>query len=123
MSIKGMNLSWIVVSDIKKAKKFFTEKVGLKVTQDDEQLGWIELGGEEDGAILGLAQDNDESPISAGQNAIVTITVGDIVAVKALFEKRGVKMIGDILTIPGHVKMQLFEDLDGNKFQLAEILS
>lgn len=121
--VNKMGLSWIVVSDFKKAKKFFTEKVGLKVYSSAEENNWIELGGEEsDGALLGICQmDDKEWP--PGQNAVVTLTVDNIEKATADIASKGVKLVGGMIEVPGHVKMQLFVDDDGNKFQLVQDLS
>lgn len=121
-NIKKIELSWIVVSDINKAKKFFVDHIGLKIDTEDKEMGWLELSGHEGGAILGIAQANDFSPVSPGQNSITTFTVENIEKAVADLTKKGVELIGDILEIPGHVKMQLFADFDGNKFQLVENL-
>lgn len=120
MVVKSMELAWVVVSDFAKAKKFFTESVGLKVSSSNDEFGWAELCGKDGGALLGIATAGKHSPVGPGQNAIVTLTVDDIVKAKAQLVKKGVKMLGDIIEVPGIVKMQLFEDLDGNKFQLVE---
>lgn len=122
MAIKNFGLAWIVVSDLKKAKKFFTDLVGMKVTSSSDEHGWIELSGNEGGATLGLSQENGMEPIKAGQNAVVTLTVQDLAKTRAEFAKKGVNLIGEIMEIPGHVKLQLFIDNDGNKFQLVEII-
>lgn len=123
--IKSSEMSWIVVSDINKAREFFTKTLGLKEQQVSLEFGWVELGGEEDkGAQIGLAQANEEmSEFKAGSNAIITFSVDDIVSAKADLEKKGVKMHGDIVEVPGHVKMQTFSDPDGNVFQLVEVLT
>ena len=43
MVAKRSDLAWITVSDIKKAKQFFTEVVGLEVHTDTPEYGWLEL--------------------------------------------------------------------------------
>jgi predicted enzyme related to lactoylglutathione lyase len=37
-------------------------------------------------------------------------------------EKKGAKKVGDVMEVPGHVKMLLFKDADGNHFQMVEML-
>lgn len=122
--IKSSDLSWIVVADIKKAKRFFTESVGLKELSFSEEFGWVELGGEKGGAMIGLAE---ESPLmenlKAGSNAIITLTVENIEKTCQMFKDKGINLIGDIIEVPGHVKMQMFSDLDGNLFQLVQNLN
>jgi predicted enzyme related to lactoylglutathione lyase len=118
--MKSSNLSWIVVSDLKKARKFFTEAVGLKERTCAEEYGWAELTCEEGGATIGLAQENEE--MGAGENAIITITVDHLEKTVAELKKKGVNLIGEIMEVPGHVKLQMFTDPDGNKFQLVQTL-
>lgn len=122
MSKMNFMLAWVVVSDIKKAEKFFVEKLGLNLQTKDENYGWLELQGE-DGAHLGVAQKSSHSEIAAGSNAIVTFTVSDIEKTKADFIKKGVKLVGETMEVPGHVKLQFFVDDDGNQYQIVETLN
>lgn len=123
MTIKSSELTWIVVSDIKKAKKFFTEVLGLKLTSAQEDYGWLELEGKDGGAALGVASSCEHCPISPGGNGVVTFTVDNIEETKETLSKKGVKMLGEITEVPGHVKLQLFQDDDNNFFQLVQMLS
>lgn len=124
MIAKRSDMAWITVSDVKKAKKFFTEIVGLEARTDTPEYGWVELQAPEGGALLGVGQYNPQygKEVQPGQNAIVTFTVDDIREAKAEFEKKGVTLLGDIVEVPSHVKMLFFTDFDGNKFQIVELL-
>lgn len=122
--VLSSDLSWIVVSDLKKAIKFFTETVGLKILNVSEEFGWAELGGETGGAVVGLAQENleEDEGFVAGSNAVITLTVENAEKAAEELEKNGVQLIGEMMEIPGHVKMQLFKDPDGNLLQIVEKL-
>jgi predicted enzyme related to lactoylglutathione lyase len=121
--IKRSDLAWITVSDINKAKKFFTEVLGLELRADTPEYGWIELMPKEGGCALGVGQSNPEGDdVKPGSNAILTFTVDDINAMKAVLEKNNVTILGDIVEVPGHVKMLFFSDLDGNKFQIVQMI-
>lgn len=122
MNIKRMDLAWITSNDLEKSKTFFSETLGLKITVESTQYGWLELTGNQGGATLGIGQCNEYTPIKAGQNAILTMTVDNIIDAKKELEEKQVKIIGDITEVPGEVKMLLFQDPDGNYFQLCEIL-
>lgn len=122
MTIKSINLAWIVVKDLKAAVKFYTQNVGLKLHEIDEKYGWAELSGQDGGTRLGIAQKSDQEIIQPGQNAVITLTVADLIKAKTDLSKKGVKMNGDILEIPGQVKLQMALDQDGNHFQLVEVL-
>lgn len=122
MSIESIGLAWIVVDDLKAAVKFYTEVVGLKVETQNDEFGWAELCGHKDGMKLGISAKNESQGIHAGTNAVVTLTVSDIEATKKEMLSKGAKMIGDIMEVPGHVKLQTFSDKDGNKMQLVQLL-
>ena len=122
MAIKSIDLAWVVVTDLKKALKFYTEVLGLKLNEHNEKFGWAEVAGKNGGSILGIAQASGHSPIPAGHNAIVALTVENINESKNEMAKKGAKFIGDIIEVPGIVKLQLLEDADGNKYQLAQNL-
>lgn len=125
MAIKGIHLGWIMVKDHAKAVEFF-KKLGLRLHTQDTSYGWAEFSGLEDGALLGIGQESPDcseyGSVKAGSNAVMTMTVDDIVATKAEFEAKGVKFVSDIIEVPGHVKMASFVDLDNNMFQIAEML-
>lgn len=122
MAIKAINLAWIVVKDLKKAVKFYTEVVGLKLTELDEKYGWAELSGHDGGALLGIAQKCDAEPMQPGQNAVVTFTVENLDKACLDLSKKGLKKKGDVLEVPGIVKLQMYVDHDNNHFQLVEQL-
>lgn len=122
MHVKGIHLAWILTSDINRAKKFYND-IGLTLADDAGEYKWLEFKGQ-DGSLLGIGEQCDSfGQMKAGQNAVVTITVDGIVAAKAELEAKGVQFIGDIQEVPGHVKMALFADPDGNLLQLVQTLS
>ena len=117
----GNTLSWVVVKDFETAKRFYTETLGFTVQSEAPEYGWAELSAPQ-GAAVALAQESEGSPFKAGTNAVITIAVKDIeIARKELLQAQA-KLHGDIEEIPGHVKMQTFEDEDGNVMQLAQRL-
>lgn len=121
MKIKGIHLAWIVVKDLKAAIEFYTKTVGLTLRDQSPEYGWAELSGP-DGSMLGVAQENPHMEIEAGKNAVVTITVDDIEETRKFLLKQGANMIGEIMEVPGHVKMQTFTDADGNMMQMVQKL-
>ena len=95
--------------------------MGLKVMDLNEQYGWAELQAKS-GIRLGVAQHQSGMPLSAGQNAVTTFTVENLQEARASMAKKGVVCIGEIQEVPGHVRLQLVRDLDGNHLQLAQML-
>ena len=128
MSIKRSDLTWISVSDLKKATHFFSEILGMKISQPDTGFGWVELIGKEGGSLIGLAQMTNKgdphNPVdhSPGMNAVVTFTVDDLDKTIVELSKKGVEIVGDVCEVPGVVKMQFFRDPDGNLFQFCQEL-
>ncbi len=125
MAIKSIDLSWIVVSDLKKAKELFVDTLGFKAEVYEEQYGWMELVAPEGGMRLGVAMASDPSSCTSGKpgsNAVVTMTVDNLEESIKEFKTKGVTFQGDIIEIPGHVKLIFFTDADGNRFQLVQNL-
>lgn len=122
MKIKEIGLIWIVVKDIKSAVKYYTDVVGLKLMELNEEFGWAELEGHEGGTRLGIAQENREEKVLAGQNAVITFTVDNLEKSKEAMVGKGAKCEGDVIEVPGHVKMQTMLDRDGNHFQICELI-
>ena len=126
MRTKSIDLVWIVVKDFKQAVKFYSETIGLKVVDLNEEWGWAELQGHDGkGMRLGIAQQNAEypDPVKPGENYVATFTVDDLDQSNRDLIKQGVTLIGDIQDIPGHVRMQAVKDTEGNFFQVVQRLS
>ncbi|MBS0619899.1 MAG: VOC family protein [Verrucomicrobia bacterium] len=124
MALKTMGLVWIVVKDLKKAVDFYTEIVGMKLQEIQEQWGWAELEGPEGGSRLGIAQMSPEcgDKLKPGQNAVMTFTVESLAESVEEMSKKGAELVGAVEEVPGHVRMQTMLDTDGNLFQLVELL-
>lgn len=121
MKSNGMHLAWITVADIKSSIKFYTETIGFELFEFNEEFGWAEVGNK-DGARLGIAQFTPQAQSSVGTNAVVTISVDDIETSRKELLEAKVHLIDEIIEVPGVVKMQTFQDPDGNTFQLCQIL-
>lgn len=123
MKAKNFGLAWITVSDLEKSKKFFTETLGLVLKEYDENYGWMEFEAQEGGARVGVGKYIEEYAVTRpGQNAVMTFTVDNVRAATEDLKKKGVKLLGEAMEIPGEVIMQTFADNDGNIFQLVELL-
>lgn len=121
MIIKQVGLAAITVSDLHKAKSFFVDMLGLKISTNAPEYGWLELVGTEGGSPLGVGQENPQhGSLKAGTNAIISLSVDNLVQAKQELEAKGVIFFGDIIEISGEAKMIFFADPDGNKFLLVE---
>lgn len=122
MAIRKMELGWITVSDFAQAKSFFVDTLGLEISSGCEEYSWLELRGKDGGALLGVGGSNESCALKPGQNAVMTMTVDDIMQTKVELEAKGVVFISDVVEVPNIVKMAMFTDKDGNKFQLVQDL-
>lgn len=120
MNIKRVSLAWVSVADFAKSKKFFTETLGLTVTEEDTKFGWLELQGQKKGSALGVCQAMPDKGMPAGVNAVVTFVVDDYEGSKKELAGKGITLFGEIAGYPGVPRMVNFKDLDGNMFQLVE---
>lgn len=120
MVVKKIELIWITVKDLKAAISYYTEVLGLKLLECNEEYKWAELQGHEGGARLGITQECEQEKTGAGQNAVVTFKVKTLEEKKQEMLAKGAKCDGDVIEIPGHVKLQSMIDPDGNSFQLCQ---
>ncbi|MEN9654598.1 MAG: hypothetical protein RL235_710 [Chlamydiota bacterium] len=116
-----MDLVWIVVKDLQKAIDYYTRVVGLKLIEHHPEHNWAEFEAKTGGTRLGIASEQDD--YKSGQNAIMTFTVSNLDTAIASFKQQGTRLIGEVIEVPGHVKMQTVSDPDGNQFQLCQMLS
>lgn len=119
MKTEGFQLAWIVVKNVEQAIAFYRDTVGLELKEFHPEFRWAEMSGP-NGAILGIGEADPQTNIPPGSNAVVTITVSDLDKALAHFKAQGAKLIGEVVEIPGHVKMQTFTDSDGNMLQLVQ---
>ena len=119
---KGMTMSCLTVSDLNQAKHLLVDLLGLELKEFHEQFNWMELEGEE-GARIGIGQYSEgphDQDLKPGNNAVVSIEVANIEDTKKHLEAHGVEFLGDIMEVPGEVKLVLFRDQDGNRYFLAQ---
>jgi predicted enzyme related to lactoylglutathione lyase len=122
MAINSIDLAWISVTNMKRARAFFVDKLGLTIMQDTPEYGWMELMGKDGGCALGVGAESGNTDLKPGHNAIVTFSVDNIEKTKAELASKGVTIVGDIIEVPGHIKMLFIKDEDGNFFQVCQPL-
>lgn len=120
MAIKRVGLSWIGVKDMKKAKAFFVETLGLNIFEEQAEYGWLELQGTDKKQVFGVGLASPNSDMPAGVNAVVTFVVDNYDQAKQDLAKKGVNFFGEIANVPAVPRMVCFKDPDGNIFQLVE---
>ena len=121
---KLMMLS-INVRDMSKAKAFYADKLGLKVTTDyrqDDNNWWVSLASDEDGTSITLSRATGFENTKPG-TLTVYFETSDIAAAYKELSDKGVKVneIKDDLFGRGSgVKWFNLEDPDGNRVFLAQ---
>ena len=106
------------VADIDASIAWFKDKLGLEAVFKVE--GWAEVATPVEGVTIGMAQ-SDERYGRGGTTPV--FGVQDIEAARAELEGKGVRFEGDIVELPGLVKLATFMDPDGNAYMLAQSLS
>jgi len=105
------------VRNISEAVAWYEQKLGFnKIFEVD---GWAEVATSAKDVSIGLG--TNENPTQGGHTPV--FGVRDIEAAKRALEGRGVKFKGEIMTLPGLVKLANFEDLDGNPLMLSQSLA
>ncbi len=122
-TINKLMMLAIVVSDMPRAKDFYADKLGLKVTSDyrqDDDHWWVSLAIPEGGVTITLTTYHENA--KPGVQTLWFATKDLNAAHKAL-EDKGVSIskIGDDLHGPGSgVKWFNFMDPDGNLIHLEQ---
>lgn len=120
MAIQRFELAWISVSDLARAKKFFVDTLGMNIVTDTPEYNWLEVEGKQGGARIGIGTCGEQSPIKPGDNAIISLTVTNLEEIKKMLENHQVTIIGEIMEVPGQVKLLLIQDADKNFIHLCE---
>ena len=84
-----------------------------------DEIGWCELSTHMAGVNVGLSENRE---VAQGGGATNVWWVTDIEAAKARLDAHGVRLNGDIQTIPDLVKLLTFYDPDGNAMMLSQSL-
>lgn len=107
------------VKDLAKAKRWYADVLGFEVVFDLAEQGWCELATPTKDAKLGLAADDT----AAGSNqAYCAFGVKDMSAAKANLVRHGVTLEGDVVELPGLVKLLYFRDPEANRLMFFQSL-
>ncbi|MFW9905547.1 MAG: VOC family protein [Candidatus Thorarchaeota archaeon] len=105
------------VKDMDRAKEFYTEIMGFKITWDGgSEVGWCELDLPVEGVKLGLNLKLEGEIING--SGILTIDVADLDITKSYLKNKDVKTT-DITDIPDMVSFFDIYDSEGNKIQIV----
>jgi catechol 2,3-dioxygenase-like lactoylglutathione lyase family enzyme len=106
------------VKDIDRSIRFYTDVLGFRVAErrDDLQFAHVDCGVE--GLQLGLSA-GGSAPPSPGSIVLNFDVAGDVDAVRASLEKKGVHFPEPTRIIQGKVRLAAFLDPDGHRLRLA----
>ena len=112
MHVKPMCVA-VVVKDLRRSKKFFVEKLGMKLL---DNLGhWVTVGQSKQGMRLHLCQG---SKAEKGNTGIALFVDAKIDAAYAALKKKGVRFSVPLAVHEWGTECRLL-DPDGNEFWLA----
>ena len=120
--VNKLSMFTLAVSDMPKAKAFYADTLGLKVTKDyrqDDQHWWVTLTSTEGGVSINLSR-YEEQIIKPGTVGVYFKT-SDVAAARRELSEKGAKVndIQDDLFGPGSgVKFIQLEDPDGTQVTL-----
>jgi catechol 2,3-dioxygenase-like lactoylglutathione lyase family enzyme len=110
-----VNVVSVTVTDLARAREFYSETLGLGAPWfDDEQMGWIEWGGQGQNGNLAVTLPRDNARPGGGTTPV--LNTADCQVLFAEFQKRGVRCEEPVI-VPGLLVYCTFYDPDGNRLQ------
>jgi len=109
----------VMVADREKAKKWYTEKLGMSVLVEMEH--WLTVGRAGKGGAIHLCLGSEIGfPLEPGNTGILVMVDGDLKAECAKLKGRGVEFVHEPTKQPWGVWDATIRDLDGNEILLME---
>jgi catechol 2,3-dioxygenase-like lactoylglutathione lyase family enzyme len=125
--VNKLSMVSVIVSDMKKAKEFYAEKLGLEVATDYRQNDdnwWVMLTLPGDGVSITLSRSSTTSNEPPKPGALgFYLSTSDIAAAYEALKEKGVEIseVQDDLYGPGSgVKFFQLQDPDGNQVTFAQ---
>ena len=107
------------VTSLNTSIDWYQSVLGFNLLYRADEIGWCELSTHMAGVNIGLSENRE---VAQGGGATNVWGVTDIEAAKARLDAHGVRLDGDIQTIPDLVKLLTFYDPDGNAMMLSQSL-
>ncbi len=114
----------LIVENIERAKKFYVEKLGLKITRTDPSPGAVLQAGESTTLYI------YEGPATKATNTVASFTVKDVIATVKELKANGVAFedydTPDLKTVDGIAEMggmkgAWFKDTEGNILAVTDM--
>ena len=110
----------IGVTSLDRAIPWYQQLFGMTLLYRLEDMAWCELQSPVARVNVGLSQ---VESVPQGGGATLTFGVTDLDAAKAALDAAGVRQDGEIMEIPGMVRLLTFYDPDGNALMFYQDLS
>lgn len=113
IQVSGLNHIVLHVRDVARAKKFYTELLGMTVYRENPSQVFMHCGHQG----VALFEQRGDTPLTTGNDlnhVALDIITGTYEAVKAELEQHGVAVSGR----PGDPRCIYFHDPDGHRLQL-----
>ena len=106
------------VTDLDRSISWYRDVLGFKLLYKRDEIAWGELSTGVDRVNVGLSERQE-----AGGPGGATLTFGvtDLEAAKAALDEHGVRQDGNILEIPGLVRLLTFFDPDDNALMFYQM--
>lgn len=108
------------VTSLDKSIDWYADVLGFTLLYRADEIGWCEMTTHMTGVNVGLSENQE---VQQGGGATNVWSVEDIETAKAHLDAKGVRQDGEILTIPGLVRLLTFYDPDGNAMMFAQSLA
>ena len=109
----------LAVTSLERSINWYQTVLGFTLLYRADEIGWCEMSTHMSGVNVGLSENQN---VPQGGGATNVWTVADIEAGKLHLEALGVRLDGDIQTLPDLVRLLTFFDPDGNAMMLAQSL-
>jgi catechol 2,3-dioxygenase-like lactoylglutathione lyase family enzyme len=113
IQVNGIDHIVLHVNDLRRAKKFYADVLGMSVYRENESQVFLHAGQQG----VALFEKRDGAPLSAGNelnHLALGVASGTYEALKADLESHGVAVTGR----PGEDRCIYFRDPDGHRLQL-----
>jgi catechol 2,3-dioxygenase-like lactoylglutathione lyase family enzyme len=113
IQVNGIDHLVLHVGDVARAKKFYTELLGLTVYRENDDQVFLHAGPQG----VALFKKRGDAPLTAGNDLnhlALNVETGSYETLKAELEKHGVEVSGR----PGDDRCIYFHDPDGHRLQL-----
>ena len=113
IQVNGIDHIVLHVRDVERAKKFYTELLGMTAYREDAEQVFLHAGQQG----VALFKKHSDTPLTTGNDLnhlALNVASGTYEALKAELEKHGVTVSGR----PGEDRCIYFHDPDGHRLQL-----